>query len=201
MARSCQVGYQARSKRIYGTRHIYRRLCYTFSLQIFQLREYEAERKEVNNVLAHHWEKLEAVYFQAPFKSYYEGHLRPWYLLCLAARERHKAILNSVQLANPQETGVSIKRIDSALTVLSEYNSTLQTILNARQFNTPFDELDDRKLKALIELLDFKPKEGEEAFKAGLNEAHNSAELLLIQRKLTSYRNLHLIYPRIWSAL
>jgi hypothetical protein len=34
---------------------------------------------------------LESVYHQAPFKKYYDEELRPWYLLCLATRERTRS--------------------------------------------------------------------------------------------------------------
>jgi len=154
-------------------------LSYTLSLQFFQLREYQKDHREVSTILSHRWDKLESVYHQAPFKKYYDEELRPWYLLCLATRERNKVLRDQVKLFKTDQSETTIRRIDSALMFLGEYNSSLQSIINARQFNTPFNDLDSSKLKTLMVLLSFRPPDGEENLKAGLTNARESAEVLL----------------------
>jgi hypothetical protein len=149
-------------------------LCYTLSLQTFQLREYQPERERASAVLGHSWNKLEVVYSQAPFRRYYEEQVKPWYLLCLAARERHRAIRAKFPPADPRGIDEAIASIDSASGYLSELNSDLQTLL-AHQHSTSFGDLDGEKLNALISVLDFKPKAGEKAFSLGLEEAQKSA--------------------------
>jgi hypothetical protein len=155
-------------------------MLYTLFLQHFQLREKERELVEVERTASRRWDKLDTLYTQAPYEQYVEQYLRPWYYLCLMGRERLRVLRDGDSRFRTPQTEITIKRLDSLIESLSNYNAKLQKIRAAQRFNKSFDDLDSEKLLDLIEAFKFKSQPEEiDAFREELKFAQDNAFALL----------------------